>query len=565
MPLGTATIFDVRTTGSDTACGGAFDPGQTAGMFTDGAATSATGNSPVFTSASYSFVAGDAGAWLFIGAGTNWTQGWYQIASVATGAATLSAAVGQAYLRRGNMPAALNSTAGCATTASPTGATWSIDYSQQNTAQVSFTDLESTGTGLTVSSPINTFGRQWVGNALQIASGTNFNAGVYVIASVAAGVATVVGAGNITTGAGASGVGYLGGAFATPGKAGQYKIAGNSVFIKSGTYTNTSSSANVSGGRVSDTTGGASSQAPTWWVGWDTERSIINVTTSFPEMSAGSTSSLTLMTYTNSQTKLRNLAVDGNTQSSLTGLSQTGNYSQMTRVYARRCTVVGVDARGGNGNSASYVRATSCSGTAGIRIGGDGPCVALFCESYGNTTSGFAMDNNSVAIDCISSGNSGASSFGFASTSVGYNTYGCTAYGNGSHGFDCENSIANISHTNAIAEGNGGAGFYASGAEYMAKLLYCAGYNNTSGNYNTANITDVIGFVTGSATFFTNAASGDFSLNNTAGGGALLRGTGAPGTFPRGTTVSYADIGAAQHQDSGGGGLAANPLIGYLS
>src|SRR6185503_9870086 len=92
------TIFEVRAAGSDTANGGFFDPGQTAGMNTDGAATSATGNSPVFSSASYNFVAGDVGAWVYIALGTNWTPGWYQIASVASNVATLTATIGTAYL-----------------------------------------------------------------------------------------------------------------------------------------------------------------------------------------------------------------------------------------------------------------------------------------------------------------------------------------------------------------------------------------------------------------------------------------------------------------------------------
>jgi hypothetical protein len=56
---------------------------------------------------------------------------------------------------------------------------------------------------------------------------------------------------------------------------------------------------------------------------------------------------------------------------------------------------------------------------------------------------------------------------------------------------------------------------------------------------------------------FTNAAGGDFSLNNTAGGGALLRATGYPGVFPGGTTTGYLDIGAAQHQLGSGSGAAS--------
>src|SRR5690349_21784534 len=75
----TNTVWEIRSTAtaSNVNCGG-FDIGNTH-FLTDGAATSATGASPVFTSASYNFQAGDVGAWIYISAGTNWTPGFYKI------------------------------------------------------------------------------------------------------------------------------------------------------------------------------------------------------------------------------------------------------------------------------------------------------------------------------------------------------------------------------------------------------------------------------------------------------------------------------------------------------
>ncbi len=56
---------------------------------------------------------------------------------------------------------------------------------------------------------------------------------------------------------------------------------------------------------------------------------------------------------------------------------------------------------------------------------------------------------------------------------------------------------------------------------------------------------------------FTNAAGGDFSLNNTAGGGALLKATGFMGVLPLSGT-GYADIGPLQSQSAtSGSGNAA--------
>ena len=98
MAVSASSIFAVQTAGADTNSG-AFDPGAT--MATDLAATVATGNSPVVTSVSYVFVAGDVGASVFLKGGTNWTKGWYPIASVAGGAATLNAAISAADLYGG--------------------------------------------------------------------------------------------------------------------------------------------------------------------------------------------------------------------------------------------------------------------------------------------------------------------------------------------------------------------------------------------------------------------------------------------------------------------------------
>src|SRR5882724_9576846 len=127
MAFTSSAVFECQTGGDDTNNGAIFDPGV-AGFPTDGAATSATGTAPVFTSASYNFVAGDVGAYVYVKSGTNWIAGWYQIASVASNAATLTATIGTVVVAA---LSGMSTAAGCATTASPTGATWGIDYSRQ--------------------------------------------------------------------------------------------------------------------------------------------------------------------------------------------------------------------------------------------------------------------------------------------------------------------------------------------------------------------------------------------------------------------------------------------------
>lgn len=537
MALAFTTIFEVETGGSDTVNGGAFDPGQTAGMFTDGAATVATSSAPVFSSASYNFVAGDVGAWLYIASGTNWTSGWYKIVSVAANAATLSAALGAGVLL-GNI--AVTSAAGCATTASPTGATWTIDYSQQATAQFAYTDLASVGAGLLVSSVAKPFAKQQVGNAIVITGGTNFTAGRYVIASVAVGVATVVGAGNITTGAGVNGTGGLGGACASPGQVDGVNVAGNVTFIQqSGTvFSITSASYSVAAGCLS-------AHGQCQFIGYTSTRILAN-----------SDTRPTLQLNVNNATMFNgassviaaNLICDGNNKTS-------AKHSAGGAFVNCKIMNFNVDAGGG-----AFV---NCESTAnsGTPFRG-GPFVN--CVAHGNSASGFG-GMTFGPVHCLSYGNTGASSHGFEIIALGVMAVSCTAYGNGGSGF-LATSGNPVLLVNCYAEANAAYGFRDnSGAGRGLTLVNCGAYNNTSGATFTGAspaVINTLNFVMPTASTFTNAGAGDFSLNATAGGGAALRATGSPGVFPSGASTGYIDIGAAQHADPVTSGGAAVAIFG---
>ena len=567
MAISAFAIWEVESGGSDTANGGGFDPSQTAGMFTDGAATVATGSSPVFTSASYNFVAGDVGAWVYIGAGTNWIAGWYNIASVASNAATLSAAIGSAVLSTGGSTAVVTapSTAiGCATTASPTGATWSIDYSQQSAAQFSYTDLASTGTGLTVSSVAHPFAKQQVGNVLVVASGTNFNAGRYVIASVAASVATVQGPTNITTGVGASGVGGMGGALVSPGKAGSLMASGHDIFLKSnGTtpYTVTSASNNVANGCVALPAGSSASNL-SQYIGYGSVRCDDGT---LPIVKAnGSISSFSLCTANASDGNIiRNIQFDGNSGTASTGVSVQGNSVLVYKCNILNCTSFGVRGQGTYPSTAILCSCTNCSASATYEIN------CYNCVSYNHTSSTaafFGGPNAAVYVNCIAYGGTGATAYGFALQGTD-TCINCTAYNNAGDGFNVTVGVNTVTMINCYAEKNGGYGFNASAASNNIKMITCAaGFGsgaNASGAYNTSNITigEVISFincsVSGSA--FTNAGGNDFSLNNLAGLGAVLRSAGLPGVsgYPGTSTASYPDIGAAQHLT----GIGIPPIV----
>lgn len=57
--------------------GGGFNIAN-ANFLTDLTTDTGTGNtsSPIVSSATYTFVAGDVGAWVYVASGTDWTVGW---------------------------------------------------------------------------------------------------------------------------------------------------------------------------------------------------------------------------------------------------------------------------------------------------------------------------------------------------------------------------------------------------------------------------------------------------------------------------------------------------------
>jgi hypothetical protein len=526
MALSANTIWEVESGGDDTNNGGAFDPSQTAGMFTDGAATLATTAAPVFSSVSYNFVAGDVGAWVYISNSTNnWIPGWYKISSLSGNNAVLNGTIGQAVLKPS--PITPSTVIGCATTASPTGATWTIDYSQQVGPAVTYLDLASAGTGLTVSSLAKPFGRQQVGNCLVITgAGTNFNLGRYVIASVAAVtfVATVVGPTNITTGAGANGVGSLGGALASPGQACASIVASNTVFIKAATYSIASASTNIATGCLSLTVGGLLIE------GYNSVRGDFGTA---PILQASGISTATIVAASGGNELLVNLVVDGATLTAIRGFSTTGGTTATWyKCTAKNCTNVGFNGSVVNGCWAISCSTTGCT-TVAPTFGSTMICIN--CEAYSNTVHGFGSP---ICINCLAYNNSGTSDgFNYGATAININ---CTSYGNGRHGFGFLSGAPNVLAINCIAEANATNGFISSAAN--SSLINCAIFNNA--NSGTFNLN--LSLVTGVSSFFTNAAGTNFSLNNTAGAGAAAKAAGIPGVFPSGTTTGFIDLGAAQ-------------------
>lgn len=260
--------------------GGGFNIGN-ANFLTDLTTDTNTGNTsaPVVQSASYNFAAGDVGHWVYVSTGTNWYPGWYQIQSVASNKATLSAVAGSTMaivvtdLVTGTTIGryGTKNTTGIASVGTPTGGTFGIDYSQKTTSIINNTDLataDGDGVPLLVTSAGSPFGVNHTGNFIRISAGTGWTTGWYEIVSVSGVTATldrIIG----TNGAKTGGTFRVGGALSfnstLDDDVSEAFIPGNTAFVRNnGTVT--------LGESVSVTTGVGLSTRTIQWDGYNTSR-----------------------------------------------------------------------------------------------------------------------------------------------------------------------------------------------------------------------------------------------------------------------------------------------------
>lgn len=365
-----------------------------------------------------------------------------------------------------------------------------------------------------------------VGNLLKVAGGTA-TAGTYCINSVDVPnnrwtLDRAVGTAAQTA------TGRMGGCKATPGEAATIVTMGTNdvpIWVKGGTtYTMTTSTPGAAGPIVLPNGFRAKIEAYT------TTRGDKGIAT----ISAGSVTGITMLSGgTSTVLHVEGLIVDGNSGASNIGIN-TGARWLVHNCEAKNC-VTGVIGTTGIGTT-SKCKATTC--TTGFNN-----ILCIDCVATGGTT-GFSL-TTANASDCIAYANSGD---GFILSGAG-TAAGCTSYGNGGDGFDLT-STTGTAVIDCIATGNTGYQFNTSAsASHSPRLVNCAGKNDGTGIFQSTPPINV-GFVTLTSDPFANAAGADFKLNNTAGGGAAAR---ALAISPYGQT-SYRDIGATQHQDSGGGG-----------
>ena len=550
MAFNQKSIVEVNPSGSDDN-GGGFSTAGT-GFNTDGEATAANTSAPVFTSASYTFVAGDQDDWVYIKTGTNWTPGLYKIASVAGGAATLEATIGLATIQDG----ILSTVVGCATVESPTGATWGIDRSRRTAAYVAFTDLVIDAvTNTKCTSVLSPFVSADAGQFINITAGTGWTVQRVEILSVTAGVATCDKA--LGTVGSIGGTGNMGGALLTVQKGLDTITTADMTMWVKGTGT---ADYLITAGLTCPTVAGSKYQIRI--MGYRTTRG----DGLKPEIKANANTITPFIAYTTlNGCEWHNFILNGDYPTRTGG---KGPAPATTGFSMFNCVMKNFGDRGFHGVSGRYLlygcEVTNCANTAGsgaVEGTAAGQGAVMYSWIHANPKTGGYFVAGGIDIALIGNRfekNTGATSDGCEMEHRNL-IVGNIFDGNGRDGLRANTNYAfNIQSdvANNIFSNNTAFGLNVTGTPAYAdnnRRHHNGYYNNTSGARST-NINKGVGEVDCTADPFTDSSSGDFTLNNTAGGGAELRAAGFPGVAVGSAAIGYQDIGLYQHEDAGGGG-----------
>jgi hypothetical protein len=311
-------------------------------------------------------------------------------------------------------------------------------------------------------------------------------------------------------------------------------VAQNTIWVKAGTYSVTSNTQNVAGGRITLTGKSGTATAYTQLRGYGTVRGDSGTRPTILATSGHSLSGYLVAPGINFAL-VDNLIIDGASLSGVNGCDGGGSPT----CTVRRCKI----ANAGIGINAVNGGVTDCEVTGWTTFGLQ--LCRLVQGCYLHDSTGLGTLTCTTVARCLAANITGTGGAFFWNNETGF-ALACTAVGC-SAGFDTQGPLIAL---NCLAYGCTGYGFNIEGAYGVALLRACAGGSNTSGNYRN---TTPESFVALTADPFTNSAGGDYSLNSTAGGGALLRGTGWPGAFPGGGTTGYLDIGAVQAAGGTGG------------
>lgn len=402
----------------------------------------------------------------------------------------------------------------------------------------------TTGT-TTVTASAGSFDNTMLGSGLNIVGDSLY----CIVGFTSSTIVTVDRATGTSAGAGA----VVGGSFLTTGRAGQFHVPGNIVWVKFNAtpYQSTTTSSNVSNGKFTSSAS-ASATATVLVRGYDQTRG--DETANRPTVQWGTNAGgSSLLNAGNAFFVAENIIVDGN-RASFTGAGlNLGTSCSARRVKILNCTFSSLTVA----NNCIIIDFELTNNIAPVALGFINGIMLKGGYVHGNTTasaftvttgnidfSNIIFDSNTGG-DCIAC--TGACNLTFDKIS-GYNNSGSVV--------SFTAAPIGALFVNSYFSSNGAYGINPSGTYESVRTISCAFFGNTSGKYPAGTILaqNIAGEVVPSVEAFTAPGSQDFSLNTTTGGGAAISQAGYPQVFPGLTFANKPSIGAAQGAGSSGGG-----------
>lgn len=451
------------------------------------------------------------------------------------------------------------------------------DFSQQDSPQIAVTDIVANGTTTLTSATAN-FGTSIVGNYAYLADGSGSLTATRRRVTARASTTSITVEASVAAGTGITG--NFGGGFASLTPVVTNAIRSNSVFIKAGTYTQTATVTLAVGGVP--LAGFPHSKLS----GYNTTRGDITPASGLtrPVIQLSTNTGLTALAFTAGGWWVENLDINCASLGTSTGMSFSSAVNSMTvrNCKIRNWTTAGLRSSSASTGTYNLISANEFTG------GTSAATAAIVIDNGTNQTieRNYIHDNACSGIDSATAGctvefnifdtNTGATSDGIrvSFASVVRNN---TVYASGRHGIlNLNSAFSSQLWKGNILANNGGFGIVGSLSTALPAAEAYDGnayYSNTSGTRSLMdNVTGIFNStpytntqdVTCSASPFTDAANADFTLNNTAGGGAALRGTAQPGAMPGLSQTGYLDFGALQASagNTGGGGIFRSSIVG---
>jgi hypothetical protein len=402
-----------------------------------------------------------------------------------------------------------------------------IDYSQQDVAQVTYTDLVIGSTNTVLSSASSPFTAAHVGNVINITGGSGFTVQRVQIVGFSSGTVTcdkACGTANSTGGSG-----KLGGSLQTNSAAMALCVAGNTVWVKAGSYTITAGIAMTSSYWVGyNLVHGDNGASPSISVAARIVPSTL-LTSQYVANFAFTTSGSNPCFVLTTGSPVVNLGVLNCSFTGFTyGMSLVGSVLvSFTNCAFISCSTGAVSIAVATVSSVLTVN-NSYFANNGVHItlGTGVHCLISNCLMVGATSIGISLGNAAKAVitNCtLANGAATGIIFpqAFTLAAVAVTLISNVIYGHTGWGVSCASTAFRPDRLIALNNAWGA---------------------NTSGNYTN--------LFAGNGDVFLTAnpfvGGNNYALNKVAGGGASCLNAGFPGVFPGSATTSYRSIGAVE-------------------